>query len=85
VSWLKYVTTVSRPWDEPDWQGERGRVDDLIRKYTDLWGLTPENTTAYLCGNPNMVENGRGILARGGWQKSAMQDEVYFVPGKEAE
>jgi len=84
VNWLKYVTTVSRPWDEPTWQGERGRVDDLVRKYTDLWGLTPENTTAYLCGNPNMVENGRGILARGGWQKSAMQDEVYFVPGKEA-
>jgi ferredoxin--NADP+ reductase len=85
VNWLRYVTTVSRPWAEPEWKGECGRVDDLVRKYVDLWGLTPQNTTAYLCGNPNMVENGRGILARAGWEKSAMQDEVYFVPGKEGE
>jgi hypothetical protein len=49
----------------------------------DLWGLKPEDTTAYLCGNPNMVENGKGILARAGWAKGAMQDEIYFVPGKE--
>jgi ferredoxin-NADP reductase len=46
--------------------------------------LKPDNTTAYLCGNPNMVENGRGILGRAGWDKKSMQDEVYFVPGKEA-
>ena len=82
--WLKYVPTVSRPWEDPDWRGERGRVDDLIRKYTHLWGLTPEHTTAYLCGHPNMVENGRGILLRAGWTQQAIQDEVYFQPGKEA-
>jgi ferredoxin--NADP+ reductase len=83
VPWLKIATTVSRPWEDTAWSGERGRVDDLIRKYTDLWGLTPENTTAYLCGHPSMVENGRGILQRAGWTKDKMQDEVYFIPGKE--
>lgn len=82
--WLNYVPTVSRPWEDPDWRGERGRVDDLIRKYTHFWGLTPEHTTAYLCGHPNMVENGRDILLRAGWTKQAIQDEVYFQPGKEA-
>jgi len=82
ASWLKYVPTVSRPWESPDWYGERGRVDDLIRKYTHLWGLMPGDTTVYLCGHPSMVENGRGILQRAGWTKEAMQDEVYFVPGK---
>jgi hypothetical protein len=30
-----------------------------------------------------MVENGRGILQRAGWEKKAMQEEVYFQPGKE--
>jgi len=82
--WLKYVPTVSRPWLEANWGGERGRVDDVIRKYVDTWGLKPEETTVYLCGHPSMVEHGRGILMRAGWEKTAIQDEVYFQPGKEA-
>jgi ferredoxin--NADP+ reductase len=79
--WLTYVPTISRPWDNPGWGGEVGRVDDLIRKYLNVWNLRPEETTAYLCGHPGMVENGRGILLRGGWKKEAIQDEVYFQPG----
>jgi ferredoxin--NADP+ reductase len=81
VPWLKYVPTVSRAWEPPEWSGETGRVDDLIRKYSSLWDLKPTDTTAYLCGHPNMVENGRGILLRAGWQKTGLQDEVYFQPG----
>ena len=81
--WFKYVTTVSRPWEDAEWRGETGRVDDLIRKYTDVWGLKPEETTGYLCGHPNMVENGRGILQRAGWKKDQMFEEVYFQPAKE--
>jgi ferredoxin/flavodoxin---NADP+ reductase len=76
--WLKYVPTVSRPWEDEAWNGENGRVDDLIRKYMDVWNLKPEDTTAYLCGHPSMVENGRGILLRAGWKKDALQDEAYF-------
>lgn len=82
--WLKYVPTVSRPWEDTEWNGEKGRVDDLIRKFANVWGLDPQHTTAYLCGHPNMVENGRGILLRAGWKKDAIQDEVYFPPGKPA-
>jgi ferredoxin--NADP+ reductase len=81
--WLKYVTTVSRPWEDESWRGETGRVDDLIRKYTDEWGLRPQDTTGYLCGHPSMVENGRGILQRAGWKKDQMFEEVYFQPAKE--
>lgn len=80
--WFRYISTVSRPWEEPEWSGELGRVDDLIRKYTEVWGLKPANTTAYLCGHPGMVESGRGILLRAGWEKTAIQDEVYFPSGK---
>lgn len=85
VPWLKYVTTVSRPWEDWEWKGELGRVDDVIRKYVCLWGLKPQETTAYLCGHPNMVLNGRGILLRAAWEKAAIQDEVYFQPTKEKE
>lgn len=82
VPWLKYVPTVSRPWEDEAWNGENGRVDDLIRKYTHIWGVRPEDTTAYLCGHPNMLETGRGILLRAGWKKDAIEDEAYFQPGK---
>jgi ferredoxin--NADP+ reductase len=80
--WLQYVPTVSRPWEDELWNGEKGRVDDVIRKLVDVWNLKPEETTAYLCGHPSMVENGRGILLRAGWKKDALQDEAYFPLGK---
>ena len=83
VPWLKYVSTISRPWEDTNWKGETGRVDDLIRKYVSDWGLSPADTTVYLCGHPNMIENGRGILQRAGWQKGSMYEEVYFQPAKE--
>jgi ferredoxin/flavodoxin---NADP+ reductase len=79
MPWLTYVPTVSRPWEDPEWTGETGRVDDLIRKYTDLWSLDPEKTTGYLCGHPDMVENGKGILKRRRWRKEALREEVYFI------
>jgi ferredoxin/flavodoxin---NADP+ reductase len=78
VPWFKYVATVSRPWEEADWTGERGRVDDLLRKYADSWRLRPEATTAYLCGHPKMIENGRGILQRAGWKRDAMLEEAFY-------
>ena len=82
--WFKYVPTVSRPWEDADWNGETGRVDDLLRKYADLWGLKAAETTGYLCGHPAMVENVRGILHRAGWKKDAVVEEVYFQPAKNA-
>jgi ferredoxin/flavodoxin---NADP+ reductase len=80
VSWLTYVPTVSRPWEDQGWSGEIGRVDDLIRKYTDMWKLKPGDTKVYLCGHPNMIENTRGIVRRRGWEEHAIQSEAYFVP-----
>ena len=82
--WLKYVTSISRPWEDKAWKGEVGRVDDLVRKYSDMWGLAPENTSVYLCGHPKMVETCKAILGRRGWQKDSMREEVYFVPAKPA-
>jgi len=85
VPWFHYVATVSRIWEDENWKGETGRVDDLLRKYAGSWELRPESTTAYLCGHPSMVENVRGILRRAGWKKDAMFEELYFQPGKNSE
>ena len=81
--WLTYIPTISRPWEDKTWTGETGRIDDLIRKYTDSWGLTPENTTVYLCGHPDMIENTSGIVRRRGWHEDALKREAYFVAGNE--
>jgi ferredoxin/flavodoxin---NADP+ reductase len=82
VPWVTYVPTVSRAWEDENWHGELGRVDDLVRKYTDAWGCTAANSIAYLCGHPEMVEHGKGILKRIGFQKEHMKEEVYWVPSK---
>jgi ferredoxin/flavodoxin---NADP+ reductase len=79
VPWLTYVPTVSRFVEDTSWKGERGRVDDVIRKYADEWGLSPADTTAYLCGHPNMVENGARILERAGFPKESLKQEAYWV------
>jgi ferredoxin/flavodoxin---NADP+ reductase len=80
--WLECVFTVSRPWEDENWKGEVGRVDDLIRKYADQWGCTAANSIAYLCGHPEMIERGKGILQRIGFTRESLKEEVYWVPSK---
>jgi len=77
--WFQYEPTVSRPWEDSSWRGETGRADDLIRKYQAHWGLRPEETAAYLCGHPSMVENVRGILQRAGWKESIFEESYYQI------
>jgi len=84
VPWLTCVFTVSRHWEDDGWKGETGRVDELIRKYADAWTCNAQNSVAYLCGHPEMVEHGKGILRRAGFQKESLKEEVYWVPTKAA-
>lgn len=50
---FKLITCLSRPEEESNWTGEKGRVTDLIKKY-----LTDgENCEAYLCGSPVMIDS----------------------------
>jgi ferredoxin--NADP+ reductase len=84
VPWLTYVPTVSRPWDDLKWSGEVGRVDDLLRKYADKWGLNGSNAVGYLCGHPQMIEHGKSILRRIGFAKEVLKEEIYWIPGKDA-
>lgn len=82
--WLTYVPTVSRPWEDETWKGEIGRADDVLRKYTDRWGLNGQNSIAYLCGHPEMIERSKGVLRRIGFQKEHLKEEIYWVPAKAA-
>jgi NAD(P)H-flavin reductase len=79
------VPTVSRPWDDPGWSGEVGRVDDVIRKYADQWFADPTQGMAHLCGHPSMIEHGKAILGRRGWAKKSLKEESYFILPHHAE
>ena len=76
--WLTYVPTISRASEDVTWNGERGRVDDLLRKYVDEWGLTGEDTLTYLCGHPEMIEHSKSILRRKGFPADAIREETYW-------
>jgi len=76
--WLSYLPTISRPWEEPDWKGESGRIEDVVRKHADRLGFDCLNTVAYACGHPGMVENVKGLLARACFPKEKIREEEYF-------
>ncbi len=80
--WFRYIPTISRPWEDPKWKGEVGRVEDVLRKYIDVLRLEPGTTTVYLCGHPQMITNSKTILERRGFPKEAVRQEIYWVPKK---
>ena len=57
---FSYVPTLSRAPDDSDWDGERGRVTDLIEKHI------PEgaNLDSYICGSAEMVESCLTLLKK---------------------
>ncbi|HZX65179.1 MAG TPA: ferredoxin--NADP reductase [Myxococcales bacterium] len=81
--WLRYIPLVSRPWEDPGWKGEVGRAEDVMRKHLDTSGFHPGTTAVYLCGHPMMIENGKGILLRRGFDREDIHVEVYWMPKKE--
>jgi ferredoxin--NADP+ reductase len=79
--WLDYVRTVSRPWLFPDWSGERGRVEDIVRKYADTAGFDPRSTTVYACGHPQMIRNIQAVMERAAFPRNNLREEMFWPPG----
>ncbi len=79
VDWLDYVPTVSRPWEDPDWTGELGRVEDVLRKHLDAAPFPLDDTAVYTCGHPKMIDKAQGIFERTGIEEEAIHEEKYFV------
>ena len=77
--WFDYVPTISRPWKEPGWAGETGRVEELLRKWMDRAGFDADHAAGYACGNPQMIENAKGILKRARLAEEAIHEEKYFT------
>jgi ferredoxin--NADP+ reductase len=78
LAWFEYVPTISRPWLDPEWKGERGRVEDVVRKHADRLELRPGSASTFICGNPQMIDNVRGAMHRGGFDTTAIHEEQYW-------
>lgn len=76
--WFRYVPTVSRPWDNPGWEGETGRVEDILRKYADGDGMEPGSSSVFTCGHPEMIHKTHQIMTRRGYSKESIHEEQYW-------
>ena len=67
---VKFVATVSRPDEERNagWQGEKGRVNNIVLKYLEEFNLPQDDTMVYTCGHPGMIEDVREQVTPLGWQ-----------------
>ena len=80
---LRYVGTISRPQACPDWTGATGRVEAVLAEQLDAHGLTADNTTIYLCGNPDMVGAVEEIAAERGFASEQVRKELYWPKGRQ--
>lgn len=79
---LHYVGTVSRPQSCPDWTGCTGRVEAIVDDQLAEQGLTPENTTIYLCGNPDMITAVEEVAQTRGFPPEQVRKELYWPKGR---
>jgi ferredoxin--NADP+ reductase len=80
---VRYAGTVSRPQNCPDWNGLTGRVEAIVEGQLEQHGLTPENSTVYLCGNPDMIEAVEAMAAARGFPPEQVRKELYWPKGRE--
>ncbi len=76
--WFTYVPTVSRPWEDPEWSGETGRVEDVLRKHADAIGVRTGHGGVFLCGHPGMIAGARAIMRRQGMGDKEIREEQYW-------
>ncbi|SET62105.1 Na+-transporting NADH:ubiquinone oxidoreductase subunit F [Natronincola peptidivorans] len=67
---FKFVPVLSRATEEDQWEGEEGRVTDLIEKYLE----EGENKEAYLCGGAPMIKSTIEALVEKGFK----EEMIYF-------
>jgi len=82
---VRYIPTVSRPSapENAGWSGRWGRVEAIVAPVCDELGLTPDNTIAYICGNPDMILAAEATLLERGFPEGQVKKELYWPKGKE--
>ena len=79
------VPTVSRAShpENSGWTGRTGRVESIVPAVYEELGLTPDNSIAYICGNPDMILAAEQTLLERGYPEEQVHKELYWPKGKE--
>ncbi len=82
---VTFIPTVSRPDDalNAGWTGRTGRVETILGPVCEELALAPDNTIAYLCGNPDMILTAEQTLLDRGFAEESIKKELYWPKGKE--
>ena len=82
---VTFIPTVSRPSDplNASWMGRTGRVEAILGPVLDELGLSPANSIAYICGNPDMIVSAEATLLERGYPEEQVHKELYWPKGKE--
>ena len=82
---VTFIPTVSRPTapENEGWTGRTGRVESIVAPVLDELGLTPADTIAYICGNPDMIIAAEETLLARGFPEEQVKKELYWPKGKE--
>jgi ferredoxin-NADP reductase len=82
---VTYIPTVSRPkaTENAGWTGRSGRVESIVAPVCEELGLSPDNTIAYICGNPDMIIAAEATLLGRGFPEEQVKKELYWPKGKE--
>lgn len=67
---FSYIPCLSQPLPEDNWDGETGRVTNAIERHIE----SGENTEAYLCGSPGMIESVIEVLKG----KGIPEEKIYY-------
>jgi ferredoxin-NADP reductase len=79
---LRYAGTVSRPQHCPAWHGMIGRVERVLAEHLDAHGMNADNTTIYLCGNPEMISAVDDLATARGFPSEQIRKELYWPKGR---
>jgi ferredoxin--NADP+ reductase len=81
---VSYVPTISRPGHPRNagWDGHTGRAEQVIGDVCREYGLKPDRTVVYICGNPEMILNVEADLMRRGFPEFHVKKELYWPKGK---
>ncbi len=82
---VTFMPTISRPDDERNaaWTGRTGRVESILGPVLDELELGPDNSIAYICGNPDMILSAEATLLERGYPEEQVHKELYWPKGKE--
>jgi ferredoxin-NADP reductase len=82
---VTFIPTVSRPTapENEGWNGRTGRVEAIVAPVLDELGLRPDDTIAYICGNPDMIIAAEETLRTRGFPEEQVKKELYWPKGKE--